>query len=207
MRGKQRVFIILMIISCFILTSCATTSFNTIWKDESYQGRMTNILVMAVSKQSIRKRFFEDEFVRQLNARGVSATQSYNVFPSDSMLDKNLIISKITDMGIDTFLITRMVDKKTVETYVPGTVYDFTPPRAHRSWHGYYASSYGAIYEPGYTIKNEVVVLETSLYDAKSEELIWFAMTETFIEGSWDKLVQDFINLIVKNFSDNDLLK
>jgi hypothetical protein len=168
---------------------------------------MTNILVIGVSKQSVRKKLFEDEFVRQLNARGVSATQSYSIFSSDGMLKKDLVLSKIRDMGIDTFLITRMVDKKTKETYVPGTVYDYTPPRAHRSWHGYYASSYGAIYDPGYTIKNEVVVLETNLYDAKSEELIWSAMTETFIEGSGDKLVKDFIKLIVKSLSDNNLLE
>jgi hypothetical protein len=161
---------------------------------------------MGVSRQPVRKRFFEDEFVRQLQARGVSSTSSYRIFPSDGMLEKNIVLSKIRDKGIDTFLITRMVDKKTVETYVPGTVH-YTPPRTHRRWHGYYAASYGAVYEPGYTVRDEVVVLETNLYDAKSEELIWTALSETVKDGSEERVIKNFIKLIVKNLSEKNLIE
>jgi hypothetical protein len=207
MKGKKRVYIILFFISFFIMTSCATTTLNTVWKDDSYQGRITNILVMGISKQQVRKRFFEDEFVRQLQDHGLSATSSYRIFPSERMLEKDMVLSKIRGMGIDTFLITRMVDKKTVETYVPGKVVHYAPPRTHRSWHGYYAGSYGAIYEPGYTIKDEVVVLETNLYDAESEELIWTALSETVKEGPEERVIKNFIKLIMKNLSEKNLIK
>jgi hypothetical protein len=163
---------------------------------------------MGVSKQPVRKRFFEDEFVRQLNARGISATSSYRVFPSQDMLEKEDVLSKVREQGIDTFLITRMVDKKTVETYVPGTYYHtYSPPGPHRRWHGYYAGSYAAIYEPGYTVRDEVVILETNLYDAKSEGLIWSALSETVKEGPEERLIKDFIKLIVKNLAEKNLVK
>ena len=207
MQSKKRACSILLIISFFIMTSCATTTLNTVWKDDSYQGQITNVLVMGVSKQLVRKRFFEDEFVRQLQSHGLSATSSYRIFPSEGMLEKDTILSKIREMGIDTLLITRMVDKKTVETYVPGTVYHYAPPRAYGRWHGHYAASYGAVYEPGYTITDEVVVLETNLYDAKSEEIIWSALSETVKEGPEERVIRNFIKLMVKNISKTNLIK
>ncbi len=168
MNNRLRVFCSLSVLSLIVLASCTTTSLTHVWKDKEYQGQISNVFIMGVSKHPVRKRLFEDEFVRQLQAHGLSATSSYRVFPSDVMLEKDMVLSKIRDMEIDTFLITRMVDKKTVETYMPGQVYHYAPPITHGRWHGYYAASYGAVYEPGYTIKDEIVVLETNLYDAKS---------------------------------------
>jgi predicted transcriptional regulator len=123
------------------------------------------------------------------------------------MLEKDLVLSKMRDMGIDTFLITRMVDKKTVETYIPGQAHHYAPPVHHRRWQGYYAASYRTIYEPGYTVKNEIVVLETNLYDAKNEELIWSALSETIKEGNEERIIKNFIKLIIKNLSATNLIK
>ncbi len=199
----------LLIIALITMISCATTSLNAVWKDESYQGEITNVLVIGVSKQPVRKRYFEDEFVRQLNARGLSATPSYRIFPSEEMLEKDTLLSKIREMGIGTVLITRMVDKKTVKTYVPG----YTPPPNYRSMRGYYGASY--IYsEPGHTIQDEVVVLETNLYDEKSEDLIWSAQSDTVIAESGtiikvpeERIIKNFIKRIVKKLSENKLIK
>ena len=189
----------LVIIVLLTMISCATTTLNAVWKDESYQGKITNVLVIGVSKQPVRKRYFEDEFVKQLNARGLSATSSYRIFPSEEMLEKDTVLSKIREMGIDTVLITRMVDKKTVKTNVPG-----------RS-SSYYRAMY---YEPGYTIQDEVVVLETNLYDEKSEDLIWSAQSDTVIEESHtiikvpkERVIKNFIKRIVKKLSENNLIK
>jgi hypothetical protein len=196
----------LVIIVLLAMISCATTTMKAVWKDESYQGEITNVLIIGVSKQSVRKRYFEDEFVRQLNTRGLSATPSYRIFPSEEMLEKDTVLSKAREMKIDTILITRMVDKKTIETYVPGQTYMYTPPPHYRSVGGYYGESY--IYsEPGYTIKDEVVVLETNLYNEKSEDLIWSAQSETIVEGPEERVIKKFITRIVKNLSENNLIK
>jgi hypothetical protein len=47
----------LVIIVLLTMTSCATTTLNAVWKDESYQGEITNVLVIGVSKQPVRKRY------------------------------------------------------------------------------------------------------------------------------------------------------
>ncbi len=206
MKSKLNMLLACLIISLFIMTSCASTTLTHVWKDDMFQGQISKVLVMGVTREPATKRFFEDEFVNQLQARGIQATASYRLFPSDSMIAKEDILAQVNNRGIDAFMVTRIVDQKTVETYVPGTVH-YAPPYPHRRWHGYYAASYRAVYSPGYTVLDEVVVLETNLYDAKSEELIWSAMSETFVEGSTDKLIKGFITKIMENLSEKNLIK
>ena len=206
MKSKLNMLLVYLNISLFMITSCASTTLTHVWKDDGYEGRISNVLVMGVAKRPATKRFFEDEFVNQLQARGISAIASYKLFPSDGMIAKEDILAKANNRGIDSFIVTRLVDKQTVETYVPGTV-QYAPPYPHRRWHGYYADSYRAVYSPGYTVQDEVVILETNLYDAKSEGLIWSAMSETFIEGSKDTLVKGFIKKIIESLLEKNLIK
>jgi hypothetical protein len=121
------------------------------------------------------------------------------------MVEINSISSKMKDLGIDAVLITRLVDKKTVDTYVPGRTH-YAPPAYYGNWSGYYRASYGAAYEPGYTVRDEVVVLETNVYDVSTEKLIWSAISETFVEGSDEKLIKELIKLITDNLSKQNVL-
>jgi hypothetical protein len=157
------------------------------------------MLVMGVSNKPAVKRFFETEFAKQLKDHGVESVPSFSVFPSEKMIEKDAIAREIKDLGIDAVLITRLVERKTVETYVPGTRSLQSIPQ--RGWHSYYASSYSYVYDPGYTIEDEVVILETNIYNAKNEKLIWSALSETFMEGSGDEIIRSFIKTIIKNMS------
>jgi hypothetical protein len=165
-----------------------------VWRDDGYQGRLDKILVMGISDRDTIKRFFEAEFVKELKTRGAVAVEAYTVFPAGEMLTKDTMASKLNDMDIHSVIITRVVEKKTVDTYVPGQMYP------------HYSRSYGYARSPGYSVKDEVVVLETSIYDVKNEKLIWSALSDTFVEGSSDKLIQEFIKLIIDNLAKQNLL-
>jgi len=190
-----------MVLFALILITCApATTMHSVWKDDSYQGPLKKVLVVGIAKRPAGKRFFEDEFVRQLKSRGVDAVPGYSVFKDDELKDRDRVAKKVRELGFDAVLVTRMVDKKTVETYVPPTV-AYVPPAPYRrgGWHGYYMSGYQYIAEPGYTLKDEVVVVETNVYAADDERLIWSALSETFVEGSPDTLIRSFIQTIVDN--------
>jgi hypothetical protein len=197
---------ILFVLFLFILTSCATTTLNSVWKDDNYSGKVKRVLVIGVSKRPALKRFFEDEFVRQLKARGTDAVAGFTVLPPDKEADMNIIAPKIKELGIDGIIVTRLVDKKTVETYIPGEAY-YVPPAHYRGWDSYYSRSYRVIYSPGYTVKDEIVVLETNLYDTGSEQLVWSAMSETFVEGSSDDLIRSFVQVMIKDLYEKSLLE
>ncbi len=182
-----------------LVTSCAQTTLLNVWKDQSYKGRISKVIILGVARRPSLRRVFEAEFSQQLQIRGIDAVPSFTVLPSTKMLDKESIVSLVKKEGVNGIIITRLVERKTVETYVPAQGYTVSPPGM--GWHGHYMSSYSYVHTTGYTIKDEVVILETNLYDAGTEELIWSATTETIDDGPSDSTIKSFIKKIVKNMT------
>jgi hypothetical protein len=180
-----------------LVTACASTQLTAVWKDPSYQSRPTKIMVVGVAKNPVNRRLFEDEFVRQLKSRGTDAIASYTVLPDKQQGDQEAIAKKVAELRADTVLITRLVSKKTVQVYVPGTPY--YPPPYYGSWPDYYGYGYRQMYTPGYIAEDEYAVIETNLYEAKSDKLIWAASSETGIGDTDQNLIQSYIGVMVKN--------
>jgi hypothetical protein len=157
-----------------------------------------------VAKNPINRRIFEDEFVLQLKTRGTNAIASYTVLSDNQQDDREAIAAKVKELGADSILITRLVSKKIVQTYVPATHY--FPPPYYGSWPDYYGYGYRYMYTPGYIAEDEYAVIETNLYEAKNDKLIWAASSETGILGSETNLIQGYVGIMVKNMIELGLL-
>ena len=96
---------VLFVVCLFIITSCAKTRLNNVWRDSSYSGKIKRVLVIGVIKKPRRKRLFEYEVVQQLNIRGIDAVAGYSVLPSDEEVDKDIIVSKLKELDLDGVLI------------------------------------------------------------------------------------------------------
>ena len=188
-----------------LITGCATTTeLKAVWKDPAYAGHPNKIMVIGVSKNAVRRRIFEDEFVKQIKAAGSDAIASYTVLPDAKQDDQALIAEMMKKQGADTVLITRLVNKKTVQVYVPGTVY--YPPPYHGTWRDYYGYGYHAIYTPGYMAEDEYALMETNLYDAAKDNLIWASSSQTEMRGSDQSVINSYIGVIVKTMAEQNLL-
>jgi hypothetical protein len=115
-------------------------------------------MVVGVARSAVNRRIFEDEFVRQLQERGVKAIASHTVLPDELQNNRKAIADKVAELGADTVLITRLAGKKTVQTYVPGTPY--SPPPNYGKWPDYYGYGYDALYSPGFVVENELAVVK-----------------------------------------------
>jgi hypothetical protein len=62
------------------------------------------------------------------------------------------------------------------------------------------------MYTPGYIAEDEYAVIETNLYEAKGEKLIWAASAETGINDSDQNLIQGYIGVMVSNMIELGLL-
>jgi len=180
-----------------LLSACASTQLTSVWKDPSYQTRPARILVIGMARSPLNRRLFEDEFVRQLEAHGTSAIASYTVLTDAQQGDQAVIAKKVAELGADAVLITRLVSKKVVQVYVPGTPY--YPPPYYDTWPNYYVYGYRYMYTPGYIANDEYAVIETNLYDAKTDKLIWAASSETGINDSNKNLIKSYIKVMVNN--------
>ena len=197
-----------------LVTACATTQPSAVWKDPSYQGHPRKVMVVGVAKKSVTRRIFEDEFVRQLKAHGMDAIASYTVLPDELQKDHAAIADKVEQQGADTVLITRLVSKKTVKFYVPGTVYypppyyplPNYPPPYYGTWPDYYGYGYQAMNTPGYMAEEELAVIETNLYSAANDKLIWAASTETGTSGPNQERIRSYIGIMVKAMVEQGLL-
>lgn len=173
----------------FILTSCASTTMLSARKDEAYKGTIKNMLIIVISAEPGTRRVFEREYVFQLKNYGVNATPGYEILPDDKVVDKETILSKIDGRGIDSILITSLISKETVTTVAPG-------------WYGHYSHVYGRRFT------DDILNLETTLHDIKSDKMIWSAVSETVImegESSLRK-IQPFVETILKNLSKDKLI-
>ena len=189
MKRNLRLYCSIAAVSLFFITSCASTTLLSTWKDDSYQGNIKEILIIGVAERPGIRRMFEREFSNQLTSHGITAYASNQILPSDEILDKSTIVSKITEMEIDAILITRLVDRRTVSTH-------------SSDWFNHYTRSFGR------TFQDEHVNLETHLYDAETEALVWSALSETVImegQSTFDK-IGTFIGVIVRRLSQDGLI-
>jgi hypothetical protein len=197
MTGHFRNPLAVLAVFALALGGCATTQLNSVWKDPAYQNRPARIMVVGVFRSPLYRRVFEDEFVTQLQARGTAAIASYTVLPDMRQDDRNEIAAKVKELGADAILITRLVSKKTVQTYVPATTY--FPPPYYNSWPDYYGYGYRYMYSPGYIAENEYAVMETNLYQAGSDKLIWAASAETGLGDTTQAISESYIKVMVNN--------
>jgi hypothetical protein len=195
-----------------LVTGCATTKsgstkLTSVWVDPSYQGRPGKIMIIGIARKPINKSILEDEFVRQLSARKTSAVASYAVMTDDKQDEIAFIDAKMKEHGADAVLISRLASKKTVYTYVPGSV--AYPPSNYGNWRDYYGyglHSAQEVFTPGYTAEEEYALIETNLYDVRDNKLIWSASSETEVLGSDRNQIKSYIGVMVKEMADKKLI-
>ena len=187
-----------------LVTACVTTQVNSVWKDPSYKSRPARIMVIGVAKKPLKRRLFEDEFVTQLKAHGTEAIASYTVLSDKKQDDQVAIAAKVKELGADTVLITRLVSKKTVKVYVPGTIY--YPPPYYNTWPDYYGYGYRYMQSPGYIAEDQYAVIESNLYETVNDKLIWAASSETVMNDTDQNLIKSYIGIMVNTMAGNGLL-
>ena len=187
-----------------LLSACSSTQITSVWKDPTYQKHPQKMMVISVNKSPLNRRIFEEEIVRRIKKQGGDAIASYTVLPDAKQEDEVMIAKKVAEQNADTVLITRMVSRKTVQVYVPGNIY--YPPYYFGSWRDYYGYGHHALYSPGYLTEDEYALIETNLYDAKTNNLIWAATSQTGVRGSEQSLIHSFIEEMIEKMVDQGLL-
>ena len=188
-----------------LLSACSATQLKSVWKDPSYVGHQQRIMVIVVAKEPITRRIIEDEFVLQLKLRGTDAIASYATLPDKYQDDQSSIAKMVEQSKADSVLISRMVSKRSVRVYYPATV--SYRPRFYGKWPEYYQYGYEAVNSPGYSTKYEYALMETNLYDASNDNLIWAATTETGVSSLEQTHIKTYIGTILNIMVEHRLLK
>ena len=97
----------------FLAGGCASSKITGEWKNPDLGNKKyTHVLVIGVAKQPDRRKFYEDQFAKQLTKQGIMAIASHTIIPRDKMQDKDTIVKSIEGLKVDGVIVTRLMGIK-----------------------------------------------------------------------------------------------
>ncbi len=208
MKSRSIHTVIITILSLGLLASCAGTKLVAQWKDDTYQGFPTKIFVIGFSKEYGPRSLVEDEFVRQLKARGNDAIASYAVLPGEDKPVKEAVLAKVQELGADVIIVVRFLKKDMGDTHTPLRRYA-VPQGFDTSWDSYSGytgvSTDVAVRDISYDY--DVITMETTLFQAETRKPIWSALSQTTYQTGAIKQIKPFTTAIVKNLVSEKMVR
>jgi hypothetical protein len=188
-------------LAALLLTACASTQKTAEWRDPSYAGqKFDDILVIGVSEKATVRRMFESNLVDELTKKQLTAIPSFSIMAADEKISKEAIKAAIAGKNIDAVLVTLLVGVEQKEAYQPPM---YSPGFGY---YGHYSAAYTRVYQPGYYQRYDVVKLETTLYDVKTEKPVWSMQSDTIDPEVDEKLIKSAINAVIKALSEQALI-
>lgn len=213
--------LLVFVTGSLLLAGCSSTTVSRSWKSPDFTAQINRTYIIGISKDELKRRVFEDSFSEKLSKYGVMGIASYRDLPPSKETDKNTIARKAKDNRVDSILMVRVINERTEQIVTParisstttGPMYndrynrnrDYRPDNHYYDYGNYYSRSTETIYEPATTTDIKIETLEANLYDAQSAKMVWSAQLELFVDGSADKLLQDFINTAVADMRSKGL--
>jgi hypothetical protein len=206
MNMKTKLFGCCILLLLFLLNSCGSSKIRDQWKDpELGSKKFSHILVIGVAKQPDRRQFYEDEFAKQLNRQGIMALASHTIIPRDKMQDKDTIVKSIQGLQIDGVIITRLKGVEGQKKVSHGSTYR-VPYGYYNRMDDFYTNSFSTAPSVSYAETHEYLILESNLYDAETQKLAYTITTDTFIREKFKSRITEYIETIVQQLKNNNLL-
>ncbi len=207
-RSQPRLYLLFLYLAvAILLSSCASTSLTNAWHDQSYSGAnsLDDVLVIAVTEEETSRRLYEDGFVAKLAESGVRVIPSYSLQVSDIEPTKQAVQTAVAMAKARFVLITRHLTTDKKQHYSPPQPLYVDP--YYSSVYRYYPMAYREVrYSPGYTYTVTTVSIESNLYDAQTEKLIWSAQSKSVDPKMSKSYFDGLVNVFAKDLQDKKLL-
>lgn len=190
-----------------LLENCSTSILVDKWSDPSYnEAPLKKILIIAIRKNPVQRRIWEDAFVGELSERGVNATSSYHLFPN-ALPDTNQVAATIQENGFDGVLVTRILHNETethyVDAYVTSRLISQYNPFTKR-----YRNYYEDVQHPGYVDSLIINRRAIEVWTTKNEgKIIWGATSNTPDENTVKDVQNDIVGLVITELVQNEIIK
>ena len=170
-----------------------STEIEQVWvAPELQELSFKRILVVVVTPDETSRRLLEDETSKFITSATV--IPSYSVLPAGTDL-KNVksLKSVLTQVQADGLIVVRPLSDST-QVRVSAA----PPPMPYRTINGYWGGDFGLnpLYGDPMVYTDRVVQVETNIYDAASEKLVWSGTTQTRNPGSLKDMVGDVVTTI-----------
>lgn len=198
----MRISVIFFACTTLLLTACSSIKLRDHWQSEDFHKKdLDNVLIVGISSAQHVRILFEDGLASQLKAEGINAVMSHQVMGT-SAPTKDKVAEYVKTHNIDYVIGSKVSRLKIQQDHVPESVRTY--------YTGPYYSSYlhfagegntvTMVREP-YTDTQTQVVLVTSIYDAKTEEILWTGQSETFEMHAISKVGGDVGKIMLQHIA------
>lgn len=219
----KRRAIFTLLLATLLSTGCATTKFKDTWKRPGFTGKVHKVYLIGVTRNDKFRRIFEDEFARQLRARGVTGIPSYNDLVISGDVDREALRAKLRAQGSDTVLVARIAGRQQrtalhsggeagYATGGPdGLYYDnfgvYNPQYAYRYYDQNYNGNVSIVTaNPVVEKQFQLVSISANLFETESAEVIWSALTETSAgDNNREQRLREFVEMVVLRMQEEGL--
>lgn len=196
---------------CGLAAACSNTTTTTTWASPN-ASRMTFFrpVVLFVSHDAAIRRLAEDRMAKELPG----AKQAYLVIPEDKLKDTDFVKQIMRETRTDGVIIMRVVgieQRLPAARYgVPVAAFAVSSPsellitRPANLW-SYWGSAWDRIYDPGYYYGDQLITVQSSVYSAPDEELLWAGVSQTLNPSSLKDLIDDVVDESMDEMKDEGL--
>lgn len=182
------------------LTGCGYTTLTDVWQSPDFHGKqLDNVLVVGVTPNKTNRILFEKGFTSELTSKGIQTTASYDVI-GGATPTKASVGAYLAKSNIRYIIVAQYGGKETTTEHVPESVRTYYTGPYYPSY-GSYWNHYGdavTMTREAYVDTKSKVILTTSVYDAKTEQLVWVGRSSTFEVGSISHAAKELAERVVK---------
>jgi hypothetical protein len=216
LKMKKTQWWMFMVVVLFLL-SCTSSKPDTtgVWVNkEKMQGKSFHkVFVVAMTADVDVKARMENDVAAAIAKKGYQVVKSMDVLPIDiknpRRPTKEEIVDKVKTSGCDAVFIMAVLKKDESIAYTEGgTTYSKSPEYTWgNSYYGYYNHWYQITSTSSYYTNDKRYVMQTNLYDAASEEIMWSVQSEVLNPSSLEQFSKAYMNGLVKKLKAGGVLK
>lgn len=145
-----------------------------------------------------------------LQKNGLQVTKSMDAFPPGLQKDsvtREALLQEVQGRKIEAILTISLQKKETESRYVSGAYAPMTRWDYYNNFWGYYNYWWPYAYSPGYYESQDIYYLETNLYDAGTEALLWSAQSRTYSYDGLAAISREFAITVCDRMRAEGVLK
>jgi hypothetical protein len=207
----MKIKLLLSTIAISVLLGCSpSTQIVKTWTDPSLNAgnvpSYDKVLVIAQLKDDSSRRIAEDKMVASSPKGNFVASYNY-LKPGQN--NQNIAVADLLKDGIEAIILMRLTDVAKTTDYVQGNAYYGAWGYGRGFYGGYGGWGYGGVMyaTPGYYEQNKTYYVETSIYDVKSNKLLWSGTTSTLNPTKATEALDDIILAIKTELNNKGLIK
>lgn len=184
-----------------IMTSCGGTRMTDHWQAEGFSKRdLDKVLVVAVTTNTMNRVLFEDSLAQTLREDGIEAHTSYQVIGKEN-LTRDAVVAYVKNHDIKFVLATKLDNVKVNTDYVPASSVTYYTGPYYPTYHYYWENNSYTVTNEAYTDVQTIVMLVTTIYDAKTEAPVWMGHSATYEMNAIAGIGNEIARATLRNMS------